>query len=75
MRTDDAGKSWTEQTGGLPQENAWDFPYRHSLDVSPDGETLVFGTTSGNLHVSADGGANWEAISHNLPLIYSVRFA
>ena len=75
MRTDDAGKTWAQQRDGLPQEGAWDFPYRHSLDVAPDGDTLAFGTTSGNLYVSADGGAGWEAISHNLPLIYSVRFA
>jgi photosystem II stability/assembly factor-like uncharacterized protein len=75
MRTDDAGKTWTTQDTGLPQQNAWDFPYRHALDVAPDGETLVLGTTSGNLYVSGDGGASWETLSNNLPLIYSARFA
>jgi len=75
MRTDDGGRTWVEQTDGLPQVGAWDFPYRHCLDVSPDGETLAFGTTSGNAYVSGDGGASWSVLSNNLPLIYSVRFA
>jgi photosystem II stability/assembly factor-like uncharacterized protein len=75
MRTDDGGKTWAEQTAGLPQVDAWDFPYRHCLDVGPQGEHLAMGTTSGNLYVSSDGGARWETITHNLPLIYSVRFA
>ena len=45
------------------------------------GETLTrrpyvaFGTTSGNLFVSEDGGRSWLAISHHLPTIYAVRFA
>ncbi len=75
MRTDDAGKTWVEQSAGLPQTGAFDFPYRHSLDVAPDGETLAFGTTSGNAYLSEDGGASWQVLSNNLPLVYSLRFA
>lgn len=75
MRTDDGGVTWAEQRTGLPQSGTWDFPFRHSLDVGTDGETLVFGTTSGNLYVSEDGGASWSCLSGNLPLIYSARFA
>jgi len=75
MRTDDGGATWTEGREGLPQENAWDFPLRHALDVSPDGRTLAFGTTSGNLYVSPDGGRTWTTVTNNLPTIYSVRFA
>ncbi|MHC5009351.1 MAG: WD40/YVTN/BNR-like repeat-containing protein [Planctomycetota bacterium] len=75
MRTDDGGANWIEQTEGLPQENAWDFPFRHALDVAEDGDRLAFGTTSGNLYLSDDGGGHWRALAHNLPPIYSVRFA
>lgn len=75
MRTDDAGSTWNEHADGLPREGAYDFPYRHGLDVGNDGETLAFGTTSGNLYVSEDGGMSWQVLSNNLPLIYSVRFA
>ncbi|MDF1700127.1 MAG: glycosyl hydrolase [Planctomycetota bacterium] len=75
LRTDDGGTSWREQTGGLPQTAAWDFPYRHALDVGTDGETLAFATTSGNAYVSEDGGEHWQVLSNNLPLVYSLRFA
>jgi photosystem II stability/assembly factor-like uncharacterized protein len=75
MRTDDGGQTWREQRTGLPQVNAWDFPYRHSLDIGADGETLVFGTTSGNVYMSEDGGDSWATVSNNLPVIYSARFA
>lgn len=75
MRTDDGGKTWSEGRDGLPQENAWDFPFRHALDVSADGKTLAFGTTSGNLYVSGDGGRSWQTVTNNLPTVYSVRFA
>ena len=74
MRSDDAGVSWEEQQGGLPHP-AWDFPFRHALDVSADGNTLVLGTTSGNLYISDDGGRNWQTLSNSLPVIYSIRFA
>lgn len=75
MRTDDGGSTWSEGRDGLPQANAWDFPFRHALDVSTDGETLAMGTTSGNLYVSNDGGRSWQTITNNLPTVYSVRFA
>jgi len=75
MRTDDGGATWREQAEGLPQVGAWDFPYRHGLDVAPDGQTLAFATTSGNAYVSEDGGEHWQVLSHNLPLVYSLRFA
>ena len=75
MRTDDGGATWTEGREGLPQENAWDFPFRHALDVAADGEHLAFGTTSGNLYTSDDGGRTWACASHNLPTVYAVRFA
>ena len=70
-----AAATWKEQRNGLPQQDAWDFPYRHALDVAPDGNTLAFGTTSGNFYVSEDGGERWKHLFHSLPLVYSVRFA
>ena len=74
-RTDDGGATWEACREGLPQENAWDFPFRHAMDVAADGETLAFGTTSGNLYVSGDGGRTWTAEATNLPAVYAVRFA
>lgn len=74
MRSDDGGASWSEQEAGLPKPS-YDFPFRHGLDVSADGNTVVLGTTSGNLYISDDGGRDWQTLSNNLPVIYSTRFA
>ncbi len=68
-RTDDGGKTWQSFTNGLP-EDCYDIVYRHCMDY--DGDSLIFGTTTGNLFVSNDLGENWEAISNYLPMIYSV---
>ncbi|WP_305983352.1 WD40/YVTN/BNR-like repeat-containing protein [Roseivirga thermotolerans] len=71
-RTDDGGVTWKAFRKGLPQESAYDIVYRHALDVV--GNTLAFGTTTGNLYLSADDGESWEVLSHNLPMIHSVAF-
>ena len=71
-RTEDGGDSWQELTVGLPQDPSYDLIFRHALDI--DGDTLAFGTTTGNLFVSDDRGDNWRCLSHHLPPIHSVRF-
>jgi photosystem II stability/assembly factor-like uncharacterized protein len=74
VRTDDGGTTWQAHREGLPAPS-YDFPYRHGLDVSADGETLAFATTSGNLYVSGNGGRRWTTVSSSLPPAYSLRFA
>lgn len=71
-RSDDGGKHWIEQRNGLPQNTSFDIVYRHSLDIS--GDTLAFGTTTGNLFLSDNLGEQWNAISHYLPMVHAVRF-
>ena len=72
-RTDDGGKSWKDFRKGLPQENCFDIVYRHAMAIS--GETLAFGTTTGNLFFSQDRGESWQTINNYLPMLYSVQFA
>ncbi len=72
-RTQDGGKTWQQLRKGLPQDNAYDVVYRHCLSVKDD--FVAFGSTTGNLYVSADGGDSFETLANNLPPIYSVRFA
>ena len=72
-RTEDGGQTWTELRDGLPQENCYDIVFRHALDI--DGETLVFGTTTGNLFISENRGDTWQTLGNYFPPIYSVRFA
>jgi hypothetical protein len=73
-RTSDGGKSFEVLSKGLPQEHAYDVVYRHGLDIDADGESLAFGSTTGNLFVSENQGASWKNVSTYLPPIYSVRF-
>jgi len=71
-RTEDGGQSWRQLREGLPQELAYDVVYRHAFGNS--GDTLAFGSTTGNLYVTENRGDSWRAIANNLPPIYSVRF-
>jgi photosystem II stability/assembly factor-like uncharacterized protein len=71
-RTEDGGETWKELREGLPQDNAFDVVYRHALGLR--GDTLAFGSTTGNLYVSEDRGESWQTVANNLPPIYSVRF-
>ncbi|MEM8895520.1 MAG: glycosyl hydrolase [Bacteroidota bacterium] len=71
-RTDDGGSSWQTFTSGLPQTGVFDITYRHGLDIT--GDTLAFGTTTGNLYLSENRGEHWQTISNNLPMIHSVEF-
>ena len=49
--------------------------YRHALDVDRSGKCLAFGSTTGSLWVTEDGGDGWTCLSEHLPPIYAVRFA
>lgn len=73
-RTRDGGKTFEKLTAGLPQEHAYDMTFRHGLDIDKSGDRLAFGSTTGSLWISENGGDSWTTISNNLPPIYCVRF-
>ena len=73
-RTRDGGKTFETITRGLPQQHAYDLVFRHALDVDDHGRTLIFGSTTGSVWVSEDGGDSWNALSSNLPPVYAVEF-
>ncbi len=73
-RTRDGGKTFEVQSDGLPGEHAYDLVFRHALDIADDGETLAFGSTTGNVFWTGDGGAHWQTLSNYLPPVYAVRF-
>lgn len=75
LRTDDGGATFKQLRAGLPQEYAYDLVYRHGLDISPDGNVVAFGSTTGNLWLSEDRGENWQCLSTSLPPIYAVYFS
>jgi hypothetical protein len=74
-RTRDAGRSFEVLTEGLPQRHAYDLVWRHALAVDPSGEQLAFGSTTGGLWISEDGGKSWTMPDARLPPIAAVRFA
>lgn len=74
LRTGDGGKSFEVLRRGLPQENAYDLVFRHAMDIDSTGDRLLFGSTTGNVFVSEDGGDGWHQLAGHLPPVYAVRF-
>ncbi len=74
-RTDDGGKSFRQQSRGLPEGLSYDLVYRHGLVCDDTGERLAMGSTTGNLWVSENGGDDWQLLSSFLPPIAQVAFA
>lgn len=75
-RSRDAGATWQSLERGLPQANAYVQILREGMatdTLDPCG--IYFGTTSGHLFVSRDGGETWEMIAGFLPKILSVTAA
>ncbi len=73
-RTCDAGLSWEPLTRGLPQENALETVLRDGMgadDLNPAG--IYFGTRSGKVYGSPDGGASWSVIADGLPPVLCVK--
>lgn len=73
-RTRDGGQTFETLRAGLPQEHAYDLVYRHALDVDDTGELLAFGSTTGALWVSENGGDSWQTVSVHLPPVYALAF-
>jgi photosystem II stability/assembly factor-like uncharacterized protein len=73
-RSRDGGLTFETLTRGLPQQHAYDLVFRHALDIDETGDRLAFGSTTGSLWVTENGGDSWETLSTNLPPIYAVKF-
>jgi hypothetical protein len=74
-RTRDGGKTFQTLREGLPQQHAYDLVFRHALAIADDGDQLAFGSSTGNLWVTANQGDAWHGVAHHLPPIYAVRYA
>ena len=74
-RTRDGAKTFEVLRNGLPQEHAYDLTLRHALAIDATGSRLAFGSTTGSLWVTEDGGERWQTVSEHLPPVYAVTFA
>ncbi len=74
-RTRDGGQNFEVLSDGLPQHHAYDLVLRHALAVDAGGDRLAFGSTTGGLWISEDGGESWTMPEARLPPVAVVRFA
>lgn len=69
--TKDGGKSWKALDNGFPKATTYDIVYRHALSLK--GKDLMFGSTTGNVFFSGNGGAKWQRLNAHLPPVFSVK--
>ena len=76
-RTRDGGRSWERQDKGLPPRDAYFTVKRQAMCADDDARRtgVYFGTTTGELWGSTNGGQSWRNLVRHLPHVYSVRFA
>ena len=73
-RSKTGGNEWEALTKGLPQKDCYVNVLRDAMAVdSLDSGGVYFGTTGGQVYVSADAGDSWSAIVNNLPSVLSVQ--
>ena len=73
-RSTDQARSWAPLARGLMQEGGYASVLRGAMDVdglSPCG--VYFGTSSGTVHCSADGGDSWQQPDCLLPRILCIK--
>ncbi len=72
-RSTNNGDSWEDASNGLPDAHAYECVLRGALTVDDqDPCGVYFGTTSGSVYASADGGDSWQTLPCRLPRILSV---
>jgi hypothetical protein len=73
-RSRTGGNEWEPLTKGLPQSHCYVNVLRDAMAVdSLDPCGVYFGTTGGQVYVSADAGDSWAAIARDLPPVLSVE--
>jgi photosystem II stability/assembly factor-like uncharacterized protein len=73
-RSRTGGDDWEPLTTGLPQEDCYVNVLRDAMAVDTlDSCGVYFGTTGGQVYVSADSGDSWAPIVRDLPAVLSVE--
>jgi photosystem II stability/assembly factor-like uncharacterized protein len=73
-RSRTGGHEWEALTQGLPQRDCWVNVLRDAMAVDAlDPCGVYFGTTGGQVYVSADAGDRWAPIVRDLPAVLSVE--
>jgi photosystem II stability/assembly factor-like uncharacterized protein len=71
LRSDDAGRTWTQLNGGLPAGH----PHMTcGFAVHPNhGQTLCVGYTDGSVYATRDGGEKWRQLKVAEDKLYGIR--
>jgi len=73
-RSRSGGNEWEALTKGLPQRDCYVNVLRDAMAVDTlDACGVYFGTTGGQVYVSADAGDSWAPIVRDLPAVLSVE--
>ncbi|MHB1987932.1 MAG: WD40/YVTN/BNR-like repeat-containing protein [Acidimicrobiales bacterium] len=73
-RTSDAGGTWEPVGSGLPRPHAHTTVLRDAFSVGAGAPyPLAFGTRTGQVYASADGGEQWRPLAEHLPPVLCVR--
>src|SRR5437899_3214190 len=73
-RSRKGGNEWEALTKGLPQQDCYVNVLRDAMAVdSLDKCGVYFGTSGGQVYMSADAGDNWTPIVRDLPAVLSVE--
>ncbi len=73
-RTSDGGKSWDALQAGLPASQAHLAVLRDAFTIGQVAPyPLAFGTWTGQVYASADGGDTWRLFADHLPPVLCVR--
>jgi photosystem II stability/assembly factor-like uncharacterized protein len=74
FRSRSGGNEWEPLTNGLPQKDCYVNVLRDAMAVdSLDECGVYFGTSGGQVYVSADAGDSWNPIVRDLPAVLSVE--
>jgi hypothetical protein len=74
FRSRSGGNEWEALTKGLPQKDCYVNVLRDAMAVdSLDECGIYFGTSGGQVYVSADAGDSWNPIVRDLPSVLSVE--
>jgi photosystem II stability/assembly factor-like uncharacterized protein len=73
-RSRTGGDEWEPLTDGLPQRDCYVNVLREAMAIDTlDSCGIYFGTTGGQVYVSADSGDSWTPIVRDLPAVLSVE--
>lgn len=70
----DGGDTWQAQREGLPQANCFFTVLRQAMTTdTQDRAGVYFGTNTGSVFASVDGGDHWAEVVRHLPTVLSVE--